>query len=63
MAYSEDMVTWNQKSTRDIQEIKTKELKYNSTESHQHVREENKRIRKEQRRTTKTIRRQLIKCQ
>ena len=33
------MVTTNQKSTKDIQEIKRKESKYNTIESHQHTRE------------------------
>lgn len=46
------MATTNQKATRDIQEIKRKEPKHNTTESHQHT-EESKTIRKEQRSTKK----------
>ena len=56
------MVTTNQKSARDTPEIKMEEFKHNTTESHQHTKEDGKRIRKEQR-TTKTIRKQLIKWQ
>ena len=50
------MITTNQKSKRDIQEVKRKESKHGTIECHRHTREESKRIRKEERRTTKAIR-------
>ena len=36
------MVTTNQKSARDTPEIKMEEFKHNTTESHQHTKEEKK---------------------
>lgn len=48
LTYMKHMITTNQKSTSDIQELMRKEFKHNTTESHQHVREESKRLRKEQ---------------
>lgn len=51
------MVTTNQKSTGGIQEIERKQSKHNTTESHQHTKEESKRIRNEKR-TTKPNRKQ-----
>ena len=47
------MVTRNQKSARDIQEIKRKESKHNTIESNQHKSGKSRRIREEQR-TTKS---------
>ena len=55
LVYMNHMITTNKKSLRDIQEIKKKESKHNTTESHQHIREERKPLRKEQR-TSKIIR-------
>ena len=40
-------VTTNQRSVRDIQEIKREESKHNPTESHRNTKEESKRVRKE----------------
>ena len=60
------MVTANQKSLRDIKEIKTKKSNYNTTESHQYTREQKKRIKKEKKRTGRTKKKpktQLIKWQ
>ena len=54
MVYRKDIVATNQKSTRDRQEIKRKESKHNTTESHQHRRKESKIIGKEQKRTKKS---------
>ena len=48
------MVTANQKSLRDIKEIKTKKSNYNNTESHQYTREQKKRMKKEKKRTGRT---------
>ena len=48
------IVTVKQKSTRNVQEIKKKESKHNTTESHQHRRKESKIIGKEQKRTKKS---------
>ena len=39
LVYMKHMVTTNQKSTRDIQEIERKESKYNTIENHQPKRE------------------------
>ena len=39
LAYIKHMVAANQKSLRDIKEIKTKKSNYNTTESHQYTRE------------------------
>ena len=56
LVYMKHLVTTNQKSTRDIEEIKRKEPKDNSAESHQHTREESTRVKKEQRRTNTKVR-------
>ena len=58
MVYVMHIITKTQKSTRDIQEIKRKETKHNTTKRYQHTREQSKKIGKEQKTTTKTFRKQ-----
>ena len=54
LVYMKHIVTTNQKPTKNIQEIKRKESKHDTIESHQqHTREQSKRIKMEQERTTK----------
>ena len=63
LVYMEHMVVTNQKSTREVQEIRRKESKHNTTGRHQHKGEECKGNRKEQRGTSKIMIKQLIKWQ